>query len=143
MLRSQFHTSNNSLAGRYNNLDIDYWTPNNPTNSYPRPNVNQESAKYASSMEYFDGTFIKVRNINLGYNFTPEAAKKIGMTSLRIYTSIQQPFIFANYRSEHKGIDPEVFIDGEQGVGGGTVNANVSPAVTSFTFVLMQNSNQR
>jgi TonB-linked SusC/RagA family outer membrane protein len=134
MLRSQFHTSNNSLAGRYNNLDIDYWTPNNPTNSYPRPNVNQESAKYASSMEYFDGTFIKVRNINLGYNFTPEAAKKIGMTSLRIYTSIQQPFIFANYRSEHKGIDPEVFIDGEQGVGGGTVNANVSPAVTSFTF---------
>jgi TonB-linked SusC/RagA family outer membrane protein len=134
MLRSQFHTQNNSLAGRYNNLDVDYWTPNNPTNAYPRPNVNQESAKYASSMEYFDGTFIKVRNINFGYNFSPEAAKKIGMTSLRIYTSIQQPFIFANYRSEHKGIDPEVFIDGEQGVGGGIVNSNVSPAVTSYTF---------
>lgn len=134
MLRSQFHTQNNSLAGRYNNLDIDYWTPNNPTNAYPRPNVNQESAKYASSMEYFDGTFIKVRNINFGYNFSPEIAKKIGMTNLRVYTSIQQPFIFANYRSEHKGIDPEVFIDGEQGVGGGIVNSNVSPAVTSYTF---------
>ncbi|MEP1085317.1 MAG: SusC/RagA family TonB-linked outer membrane protein, partial [Algoriphagus sp.] len=134
MLRSQFHTQNNSLAGRYNNLDVDYWTPNNPTNSYPRPNVNQESAKYASSMEYFDGTFIKIRNINFGYNFAPEVARKIGMTNLRIYTSIQQPFIFANYRSEHKGIDPEVFIDGEQGVGGGVVNSNVSPAVTSYTF---------
>lgn len=134
MLRSQFHTSNNSLAGRYNNLDIDYWTTTNPTNAYPRPNVNQESAKYAGSMQYFDGTFLKVRNINFGYNFTPEAVKKIGFTSLRIYTSIQQPFIFANYRSEHKGIDPEVFIDGEQGVGGGIVNSNVSPAVTSFTF---------
>lgn len=134
MLRSQFHTSNNSLAGRYNNLDIDYWTPNNPTNSYPRPNVNQESAKYASSMQYFDGTFIKVRNINFGYTFSPEAAKKIGMTSLRLYSSIQQPFIFANYRKEHKGIDPEVYVDGEQGVAAGTVNSNVSPAVTSFTF---------
>jgi len=134
MLRSQFHTGNNSLAGRYNNLDIDYWKTNNPTNSYPRPNVNQESAKYASSMQYFDGSFIKVRNINFGYSFSPEAVKKIGFTSLRLYTSIQQPFIFANYRSEHKGIDPEVFIDGEQGVGGGTVNANVSPAITSFTF---------
>ncbi|TXE13557.1 SusC/RagA family TonB-linked outer membrane protein [Algoriphagus aquimarinus] len=134
MLRSQFHTGNNTLAGRYNNLDIDYWTPNNPTNAYPRPNVNQESAKYASSMEYFDGTFIKVRNINFGYNFSPEAVKRIGMTNLRIYTSIQQPFIFANYRSEHKGIDPEVYLDGEQGVGSGAVNANVSPAVTSFTF---------
>ncbi len=134
MIRSQFHTQNNSLAGRYNNLDIDYWTPNNPTNAYPRPNVNQESAKYASSMEYFDGSFIKVRNINFGYNFTPEAAKKIGMTSLRIYSSIQQPFIFAKYRSEHKGIDPEVFMDGEQNLTAGAVNANVSPAITSFTF---------
>lgn len=134
MLRSQFHTSNNSLAGRYNNLDINYWTPDNPTNDYPRPNVNQESAKYASSMQYFDGTFIKIRNINFGYNFSPEAAKKIGMSNLRIYTSIQQPFIFANYRSEHKGIDPEVYLDGEQGVAAGSVNSNVSPAVTSFTF---------
>ncbi|MEB2783928.1 SusC/RagA family TonB-linked outer membrane protein [Algoriphagus persicinus] len=134
MLRSQFHTGNNTLAGRYNNLDVNYWTPNNPSNDYPRPNVNQERAKYASSMEYFDGTFIKVRNINFGYNFSPEAAKKIGMTNLRIYTSIQQPFIFANYRSEHKGIDPEVYLDGEQGIGAGAVNANVSPAVTSFTF---------
>lgn len=134
MLRSQFHTGNNTLAGRYNNLDVNYWTPNNPSNDYPRPNVNQESAKYASSMEYFDGTFIKVRNINFGYNFTPEAAKKIGMTGLRVYTSIQQPFIFANYRSEHKGIDPEVFLDGEQGLPAGGVSSNVSPAVTSFTF---------
>lgn len=134
MIRSQFHTSNNTLAGRYNNLDVDYWTPDNPTNDFPRPNVNQENAKYASSMQYFDGTFVKVRNINFGYNFTPEAAKKIGMSSLRIYTSIQQPFIFAEYRSRYKGIDPEVFMDGEQGVGAGTVNSNVSPAVTSFTF---------
>ncbi len=85
-------------------------------------------------MQYFDGTFIKVRNINMGYNFTPEAVKKIGLTSLRIYTSIQQPFIFAEYRSKHKGIDPEVYTDGEQGVGAGATNANVSPAVTSYTF---------
>lgn len=134
MIRSQFHTSNNTLAGRYNNLDVDYWTPDNPTNEFPRPNVNQESAKYASAMQYFDGSFIKVRNINFGYNFTPEAVRKIGFTSLRLYTSIQQPFIFAEYRSKYKGIDPEVFMDGEQGVGAGTVNSNVSPAVTSFTF---------
>ena len=85
-------------------------------------------------MSYFDGTFIKVRNINFGYTFNESAAKKIGMSSLRVYSSIQNPFIFSNYRSEHKGIDPEVFIDGEQGVEGGVVNSNVSPPVTAFTF---------
>ncbi len=134
MIRSQFHDNFNSLFGRYNNLAVDYWTPENPTNSYPRPNQNQERPKYNSSMSYFDGTFVKVRNINFGYTFSEAAAKKIGMSSLRLYSSIQNPFIFSNYRSEHKGIDPEVFIDGEQGVEGGVVNANIAPPVTSFTF---------
>ncbi|AWW32667.1 SusC/RagA family TonB-linked outer membrane protein [Echinicola strongylocentroti] len=134
MIRSRFHDQFNSLFGRYNNLAIDYWTPDNPTNEYPRPNQNQERPKYASSMSYFDGTFIKIRNINIGYNFPTKIAEKIGMTNLRLYSSIQQPFIFAEYRSKHKGIDPEVYLDGEQGAGDGEVNANISPAVTSFTF---------
>ena len=134
MIRSRFHDQFNSLFGRYNNLAVDYWTPNNPTNLYPRPNQNQESPKYASSMSYFDGTFIKVRNINFGYTFKADALKKVGLSSLRLYSSIQNPFIFSEYRSVHKGIDPETFIDGEQGVEGGVINANIAPPVVQYTF---------
>jgi hypothetical protein len=85
-------------------------------------------------MTYFDGSFLKIRNINLGYEVPASLAKRFRMESLRIYTSIQQPLIIAEYRSRYKGIDPETQIDGEQGVGGGEVNANVSPAVRSITF---------
>ena len=134
MIRSQFHQSFNSLFGRYNNLAIDYWTPSNPTNAYPRPNQNQEFPKYNTSMSLFDGTFVKVRNINFGYNFSSDVAKKIGLTSLRLYSSIQNPFIFSEYRKVHKGIDPETFIDGEQGVEGGVINANIAPPVVQYTF---------
>ncbi len=134
LIRSQFHQSFNSLFGRYNNLAVDYWTPTNPTNAYPRPNQNQEFPKYNSSMSLFDGTFIKVRNINFGYNFGSDIAKKIGLTSLRVYSSIQNPFIFSEYRKVHKGIDPETFIDGEQGVEGGVINANIAPPVVQYTF---------
>lgn len=134
MIRSAFHDNFNLLFGRYNNLAIDYWTPNNPTNLYPRPNQNQEFPKYRTSMSYFDGTFIKVRNINLGYNFGDNVAKKIGLNSLRVYSSIQNPFIFSEYRRVHKGIDPETFIDGEQGVEGGVINANIAPPVVQYTF---------
>lgn len=134
MIRSAFHDNFNSLFGRYNNLAIDYWTPNNPTNLYPRPNQNQERPKYNTSMSYFDGTFIKVRNINLGYSFDADVAKKIGLTSLRVFSSIQNPFIFSEYRRVHKGIDPETFIDGEQGVEGGVINANIAPPVVQYTF---------
>jgi TonB-linked SusC/RagA family outer membrane protein len=134
MIRSLFHTSNNNLFGRYNNLDVDYWTPNNPTNAYPRPTENQEFPKYASSMNLFDGSFIKVRNINFGYTFNEVALKKIGFSSLRLFTSIQNPFIFSNYRSVHKGVDPETFMDGEQGVEAGAITANVTPPVVQYTF---------
>jgi TonB-linked SusC/RagA family outer membrane protein len=134
MIDSRFHDSFNSLFGRYNNLDVDYWTPTNPTNEFPRPNQNQERPKFSSSMRYFDGSFLKIRNINIGYNFSPSIAEKLKMESLRVFSSIQQPFIFATYRSKYKGIDPETQIDSEQGVEGGVVNANISPAATNITF---------
>lgn len=135
-IRSRFHNDFNQLAGRYNNLNINYWTPNNPTNEFPQPVVTQEFPKYNSSLLYFDGSFIKVRNINLGYNFPSSIASKMKMESLRVFTSIQQPFIFAEYRSKYKGIDPETFVDGEQGVGAGDVNANVAPAIRTITIGL-------
>ncbi len=134
MIRSRFHDSFNLLFGRYNNLKVDYWTPDNPTNDFPRPNQNQEFPRNNSSMTYFDGSFLKVRNINLGYTFDDEIARKLGLQSLRVYSSVQQPFIFAEYRTRFKGIDPETQIDGEQGVGGGEINANISPAVRNVTF---------
>jgi TonB-linked SusC/RagA family outer membrane protein len=134
MIRSRFHDQQNLLFGRYNNLAVDYWTPENPTNDFPRPNQNQEFPRNNSSMTYFDGSFFKIRNINLGYEVPKSLAKRFRMESLRVYTSIQQPLIVAEYRSRYKGIDPETQIDPEQGVGGGEVNANVSPAVRSVTF---------
>jgi hypothetical protein len=120
MFTSGFHSSFNSLAGRYNNLDIDYWTPNNPTNEFPRPNQNQEFPVYQSTLTYYSGTFVKIRNINFGYNVP---TKKIA--GLRIFTSIQQPFIFSEYRSKYKGIDNET---------DGAVNENQTPSVRQITF---------
>jgi predicted dithiol-disulfide oxidoreductase (DUF899 family) len=113
------------LFGRYNNLDINYWTPNNPTNEFPRPNQNQEFPIYGSTLSYFDATFVKVRNAALGYNFSKNVAAKMKMQSLRVYVNAQQPFIFATYRSKYKGIDPE---------GDRELNGNVTPASSLFTF---------
>ncbi len=134
LIRSRFHDGVNQLAGRYNNLNLNYWTPNNPTNEFPQPVVTQEFPKYGSSLTYFDGSFFKIRNINIGYNLPDNMAKKLKMQSVRIFASIQQPLILAEYRQKYKGIDPETFVDGEQGVGGGEVNTNVSPATSVTTF---------
>ncbi|QKZ12418.1 SusC/RagA family TonB-linked outer membrane protein [Spirosoma sp. KUDC1026] len=125
MFRSIFHQDFLTLAGRYNSLDVDYWTPNNPTNEFPRPNKNQEFPPYRSTLLYFDGTFVKIRNINFGYNVPSKFTQKLKISSLRLFASVQQPFIFSTYRSKYKGIDSET--DGD-------VNADQSPAVRQTTF---------
>src|SRR5690606_11989260 len=107
LIRSDFHNNNNALAGRYQQIKVDYWTPNNPTNEFPRPKSNQEFPVYGSTLIYFDGSFIKLRNINFGYTFTPTMAKKLGMESFRLYSSVQQPFIWSKYRTKYNSVDPE------------------------------------
>ncbi|MGB4398312.1 MAG: TonB-dependent receptor [Daejeonella sp.] len=105
MVRSSLYTSGvMALAGRYNNLNVDYWTPKNPTNAFPRPNQNQENPLYNSTLSYFDGSFIKVRNISLGYNVPTTFTNKLKLSTLRLYASAQNPFIFSQYGDN---LDPE------------------------------------
>ncbi|MEZ0538971.1 SusC/RagA family TonB-linked outer membrane protein [Fibrella arboris] len=125
---SGFHRDNNQLAGRYQQIKVDYWTPNNPTNEFPRPNSSQEFPVYNAAIIYFDGSFVKVRNINFGYTFPTSITSKLHVQSLRLFTSIQQPFIFSSYRSKYNGVDPET--------SDGTVSNGVTPATRVTTFGL-------
>ncbi|WP_026260589.1 SusC/RagA family TonB-linked outer membrane protein [Spirosoma luteum] len=125
---SGFHRDNNQLAGRYQQIKVDYWTPNNPTNEFPRPNSSQEFPVYNTAIIYFDGSFVKVRNINFGYTFPNKITSKLRLQSLRLFTSIQQPFIFSSYRSTYNGVDPET--------SDGTISNGVVPATRVATFGL-------
>ena len=90
-IRSGFHANNNQLAGRYQQIKVDYWTPLNPTNEFPQPNKDQEFPVRNETLLYFDGSFVKIRNINFGYTFPNSLTKKLNIESLRLYSSIQQP----------------------------------------------------
>jgi hypothetical protein len=50
-----------------------------------------------------DASYIKVRNITLGYTFNEPLLNKYGIRNLRVYMNITNPFVFTNY----KGFDPE------------------------------------
>lgn len=92
-------SSNSSLngwqflnLGRHNQPVLDYWTPNNPTNAFPEPNA-QFQAPYYSTLQYYDGSFIRAKSINLGYNFPASISRHVGMSSLRLYVNVTNPFI--------------------------------------------------
>lgn len=133
MIVSGFHQDRNQLAGRYQQIKVDYWTPNNPTNEFPRPFSTQEFPQYNTTLIYFDGTFVKLRNVNFGYTVPQSVANKLKLESLRLYVSIQQPKIWSEYRSKYNGIDPEATIT-SSGNGTTSVSSNVVPA-TSVTTV--------
>ncbi|MFP4092409.1 MAG: SusC/RagA family TonB-linked outer membrane protein, partial [Cyclobacteriaceae bacterium] len=103
MIQSNFHEGNNTLFARYNNLDVDYWTIDNPSNEAPRPNQNQERPRNGSTLTYFDGSFIKLRNVTLGYNLPQALTQKIGLSRLRLYASGQNLW----FASEYDTFDPE------------------------------------
>ncbi len=132
---SGFHRNQLALAGRYQQIKVDYWTPNNPTNEFPRPRSNQEFPVFNSSLFYYDGSFIKLRNINFGYSLPSGVAKKIGAESIRIFSSIQQPKIWSSYLTKYNGVDPEAAIT-TSATGTTEVNSNVTPSTTVTTFGL-------
>lgn len=85
-----------------NNLRHDYWTPENPTNKYAQPG-NQGKFRNNSSRIYLKADYLKVGYINLGYTFTSKMLEKTPLSKLRLYTTVQNPFIFTNV----VGLDPE------------------------------------
>jgi TonB-linked SusC/RagA family outer membrane protein len=94
-----------ALAGRYNQVRINYWTPENPSNEFPRPNSDQESALYASAVQLMDASNWRVRNITLGWNVPSAITSRLGAnSSLRLYAQAQDPWVFTDYI----GFDPEM-----------------------------------
>jgi TonB-linked SusC/RagA family outer membrane protein len=129
-IQSAFHQNFNQLAGRYQQMKVDYWTPNNPTNEFPQPNKDQEFPVNNGALLYFDGSFMKIRNINFGYTLPAELTKKLGVESLRLFSSIQQPKIWSTYRDKYNGVDPETT------EGASTGGRGVTPATKIITVGL-------
>lgn len=83
-----------TLDGRYAQRKVDYWVADTNENAkYYSPGSNGESADtYASSMNYQDGSYIKMRNISLGYNFSRKQLGNSGLSTLKIYAQAMNPF---------------------------------------------------
>ena len=77
--------------GRANSIIIDYWTPDNPTNAYPRPSVDNASPAYVKSLQYEKADFLRVRNITLGYTLPKEISKKFYSEKFRVYFMVENP----------------------------------------------------
>lgn len=110
MIASTLHMPNNyqnRLDGRRGQIKVDYWSEDNPTNDMPKPDMSINAAR-TNVLGYFDGSFLKIRSINLGYNLDPKYTRWLGVNSgIRVYASVGDPFIFFSPYLKAGGLDPE------------------------------------
>jgi TonB-dependent starch-binding outer membrane protein SusC len=97
----------NTLEGRRNGPKVDYWTPTNPTDAYPRPGQAQQPV-FGSTLGYFDASYLKIRAINLSYNLPQAWLDKTELSGVRVYVQAQNPFkAFMSDYVKAGGLDPE------------------------------------
>src|SRR5690606_29150488 len=100
----------NLMSGRRNNVKVDYWTPENTDAKYPKPGgiMSGDNPKYGSTLGYFDASYLKIRTISLGYNFdNSNWVNNAGIDNLRLYFTVQNPFVMFSPYHKESGMDPE------------------------------------
>ena len=85
---------------------LDAWTPNNPSSNIPAVStMDNNNEKRVSSYFVENGSFAKMRNIQLGYNFGSSICDKLHIARLRMYVSAQNLLTIKS--KSFTGVDPE------------------------------------
>ncbi len=100
----------------------DYWTLDNQNARYPRPDATISQADYQEWINYYDGSYIKLKNITLGYTLPKKFVKSLHSENMRVYFTASNPFVWSMCHYL-KNYDPEK---------GG--NEQSSPLTTQFVF---------
>ncbi|GAB2775391.1 TonB-dependent receptor [Rhabdobacter roseus] len=79
-------------------------TPTRYSNQYPQPNNMGNFWRGTEGVgSYQDASFVKIKNLTLGYTFPTGMLEKVRISSLRLYSNVLNPFVFSKFT----GFDPE------------------------------------
>ncbi|WP_336535088.1 TonB-dependent receptor [Bacteroides acidifaciens] len=81
------------------------WTADNPTSDIPAA-TNSSSNRVISSRIIEDGSFLRLKNVTIGYTFPSQMTKKWKIDKARIYVAAQNLWTWTGY----SGYDPEVSV---------------------------------
>jgi|KBSMisStandDraft_5_1062788.scaffolds.fasta_scaffold02907_3 TonB-linked SusC/RagA family outer membrane protein len=110
-----------------------HWTPLNPSDSYSRVSANDDQTGNAvpSSAWVENGSYLKLKNLTIGYTFPASITNKASISRLRVYISTQNLFTITSY----SGLDPEIGLQNANATQNGVDNG-VYPSSRFFTFGL-------
>ena len=107
--RPDYATSNKMKEVMFDNR----WTPTNPNGTVPRAGANDIEKYVDSSAMIYDGSYFKIKQIQLGYTLPKNLLSKVGISHTRVYASLDDFFTFSSY----PGFDPEAAANATTGMG--------------------------
>jgi hypothetical protein len=118
----------NSVGNKIKSVFYDgRWTPSNTNASKPRPNNTYNSFYNRSTAMVFDGSYFKIKQIQLGYTLPKRLLQKISLNRARVYCSLDDYFIFTSY----PGYSPDAAASAVEGVG---IDYGAYPASKKVVF---------
>ena len=124
-----FSEGMNGLFGQTDAV-LNRWTPTNTNTNIPRaiygdtPNNRRTSTRWLE-----DGDFIRLKNANIGYTFSPSLVKRLKLNSLRMYVAGQNLWT----KTKYQGLDPEVSTFSDTNTAPGT-DFLTFPQARTYTF---------
>jgi hypothetical protein len=111
---------------------MDAWTPENPNASLPIVGAENTPAannvRTASTFFLKDGSFLRLKNIQIGYSIPQSTLSKAGISSLRIYFAADNLVTFSKF----PGLDPERGVSSSGGATSGRYVTHPQNKVFAF-----------
>jgi hypothetical protein len=109
------------LGGTVQEQHKDHWTPENPNATFPRLAFSEANNEKVSSFWLKDASYLRLKNLQLGYRLPTTIIQKVGMKNLRLFVNGQNLFTLDKF---WKGYDVETPV----GIG------NAYPQVKVYSF---------
>lgn len=116
-----------AMSGANNQVNtvLGRWEGQGTSNTVPRAVFGDPNGNSQNSDRYIeDGSYLRIRNVTLGYTLPKALAQRIKLSSIRVYVAGQNLYTFTKYT----GVDPEVGLNG--------IDNNVYPVVRTISFGL-------
>lgn len=133
---------NRDIEGFYRPFNVteryyqNHWTPTNPSNGYPRASWNASGNNAQISSRFLeDGSYTRLKNLQIGYRIPKGMLQKYGFSTVRIYLSGTNLLTFTKY----SGMDPEMTVSDNSKSDGARANGidwGTYPAARSYNFGL-------
>ncbi|WP_339885192.1 SusC/RagA family TonB-linked outer membrane protein [Polaribacter vadi] len=113
-----------TISGKLNGVKVPYYTPENPSTTFPRANFDA-APQYLNSLAIKDASYLRLRTVSLGYTLPDAVTSKLQLDQIKVYVTGTN--LFTN--TDYIGYSPEVNIRSTFS------NADTGyPDATAFTF---------